>query len=152
MIIRSVQIKENFVRMQIKIKRLNEAFHMEATNEDGVSIYMDSSPDIGGQNLGHRPMQLILSGLGGCSTIDILDILKKQRQPVRDINVDVNATRYEDQVPSLFKTIHLTYTIYGPVDEKKVARAIELSMEKYCSVAKILEKTAKISYSYQLKP
>lgn len=138
--------------MQIKIKRLNDALHMEATNEDGVSVHMDGSPEIGGQNLGHRPMQLVLSALGGCSTIDILDILKKQRQPVKDIDIDVKATRYEDQVPSLFKTIHLTYTVYGPVDEKKVARAVELSMEKYCSVAKILEKTAEITYSYQLKP
>ena len=138
--------------MQIKIKRLNDAFHMEATNEDGISIHMDGSPDIGGQNLGFRPMQLMLSGLGGCSTIDILDILKKQRQEVQDINIDVSATRYEDQVPSLFKAIHIKYTVQGPVDEKKLIRAIELSLDKYCSVAKILEKTAEISYSYELNP
>jgi len=138
--------------MQIKIKRLNDAFHMEATNEEGVSIHMDGSPDIGGQDLGFRPMQLILSGLGGCSTIDILDILKKQRQEVRDIDIDVSATRYEDQVPSLFKAIHIKYIVQGPVDEKKLIRAIELSLDKYCSVAKILEKTAEISYSYELNP
>jgi len=138
--------------MQIKIKRLNDAFHMEATNAEGVSIHMDGSPDIGGQDLGFRPMQLILSGLGGCSTIDILDILKKQRQEVRDIDIDVSATRYEDQVPSLFKAIHIKYIVQGPVDEKKLIRAIELSLDKYCSVAKILEKTAEISYSYELNP
>lgn len=138
--------------MQIKIKRLNDAFHMEATNEDGVSIHMDSSPDVGGQNKGMRPMQLLLSGIGGCSTIDILDILKKQRQPVKDIDVNVKATRYEGETPSLFKTIHLEYILHGDLDESKVKRAIDLSIDKYCSVAKILEKTAEISYSFQLKP
>lgn len=138
--------------MQIKIKRLNDAFHMEATNEDSVSIHMDASPDIGGQNKGMRPMQLLLSGIGGCSTIDILDILKKQRQEVKDIEINVNATRYEGEIPSLFKTIHLEYILYGNLDENKVKRAIDLSLDKYCSVAKILEKTAEISYSFQIKP
>ena len=138
--------------MQINIKRLNDAFHMEATNEDGVSIHMDGSPDIGGQNKGFRPMQLLLSGIGGCSTIDILDILKKQRQEVKDIEIKVTATRYEGEVPSLFKTIHLEYVIHGTAEESKVKRAIDLSLDKYCSVAKILEKTAEISYSFEVKP
>ncbi|WKN30445.1 OsmC family protein [Porifericola rhodea] len=137
--------------MQIKIKRLNDAFHMEATNEDNVSIHMDSSPDVGGENKGMRPMQLLLSGLGGCSTIDILDILKKQRQKVKDIEVNVSATRYEGEVPSLFKTIHVEYTLYGDLDENKVKRAVDLSLDKYCSVAKILEKTAEITSSFQVK-
>ncbi|MFP4093822.1 MAG: OsmC family protein [Cyclobacteriaceae bacterium] len=138
--------------MQINIRRLNDAFHMEATNEDGVSVYMDSSPELGGQNKGMRPMQLLLAGIGGCSTIDILDILKKQRQEVRDIQVGVNAIRRENETPSLFKSIHMEYTIFGAVEESKVKRAIDLSLEKYCSVAKILEKTSDISYSFQVKP
>lgn len=138
--------------MQIKIKRLNEAYHMEATNEDHVRVHMDGSPDIGGQNLGFRPMQMVLAGLGGCSTIDILNILKKKRQEVRHIEVNVSATRHEDQVPSLFKTVHLEYTVYGAVEENGVEKAVELSLEKYCSVAKILEKSAEITYSFTVKP
>lgn len=138
--------------MQIKIKRLNKAYHMQATNEDGVSVDMDGSPDIGGQNLGFRPMQMVLAGLGGCSTIDIIGILKKKRQEVRDIEVNVSSTRYEGQVPSLFKTVHLEYIVHGPVEDSQMEKAVELSLQKYCSVAKILEKTAEISYSFVVKP
>jgi putative redox protein len=97
-------------------------------------------------------MQLLLAGIGGCSTIDILDILKKQRQEVKDIQVSVNATRRENETPSLFKKIHMEYTIHGEVEESKVKRAIDLSLEKYCSVAKILEKTSDISYSFRVNP
>ena len=125
---------------------------MEATNQEGNHIEMDGSPDIGGDNLGFRPMQLMLAGLGGCSTIDILDILKKQRQEVKDVTIDLDASRRENEVPSLFKSIHIRYTIYGKVDEPKVKRAIDLSLEKYCSVAKIIEKTASITYSFEVKP
>ena len=138
--------------MQIKIERLNDAYHMQATNEDNVTVEMDGSPDIGGENLGFRPMQMVLAGLGGCSTIDILGILKKKRQQVKDIKVNVKATRDENEVPSLFKTVHLEYTVYGPVEEKQLEKAVELSLEKYCSVAKILEKTADITYSFEVKP
>lgn len=138
--------------MQIKIKRCDDAFHMRATNEDGATVDMDGSPDIGGHNLGFRPMQMILAGLGGCSTIDVLSILNKKRQSVRDIEIEVNATRYEDQVPSLFKTVHLEYTVYGAVEEAQLEKAVELSINKYCSVVKILEKTAEITYSFKVKP
>ncbi len=137
--------------MEINIKRLNDAYHMEATNEDGSTISLDSSPDAGGMNLGFRPMQLLLAGVGGCSAIDIISILKKQKQPLEDIQVKVHADREEGKVPSLFKKIHITYTLKGKLDEHKVKRAVELSMDQYCSVAKILEKTAEISYSFEIK-
>ncbi len=137
--------------MQIKINRLNEAFHMQAVNEDGCTLSLDSSPDAGGQNLGMRPMQLLLAGIGGCSSIDVISILKKQKQPLEDIQITVDATRQQDKVPSLFEEIHITYTLKGNLDGNKVKRAIELSLEQYCSVAKILEKTAKISYSFEIK-
>ena len=124
---------------------------MQATNEDGVSISMDSSPDAGGQNLGFRPMQLMLAGIGGCSGIDVISILKKQKQPLEDIHITVNGERDPEKVPSLFEKIHILYTLKGKLDENKVKRAIELSVNQYCSVAKILEKTAEISYSFEIK-
>lgn len=136
--------------MEVKINRLNDAYHMQAINEDGCSISLDSSPDLGGMNLGFRPMQLMLAGIGGCSGIDIINILKKQKQPLEDIQITVNGEREKDKIPSLFEKIHILYTLKGKLDENKVKRAIELSLQQYCSVAKILEKTADISYSYKI--
>lgn len=136
--------------MEIKINRLNDAYYMQASNESGCSISIDSSPDAGGMNLGFRPMQLVLAGIGGCSGIDIISILKKQKQPLEDIQITVNGEREKDKIPSLFEKIHILYTLKGKLDEKKVKRAIELSLQQYCSVAKILEKTADISYSFKI--
>jgi len=138
--------------MQIKVRRLNNATHLEATNEEGQTLQMDGSPDIGGQGLGLRPMQVLLTSLGGCSAMDIISILKKQRQPLEDIQFTLDGIRDENAIPSLFKAIHITYQLYGNLDEEKVKRAIELSVEQYCSVAKTLEKTAKITYSYHIYP
>ena len=123
---------------------------MEAVNEDGVSVHMDGTPDIGGKNLGFRPMQMLLAAAGGCSTIDIIDILRKQRQDLNDIKVEVTGERVSKGNYTEFSTIHLHYTLSGDLNEKKVARAIELSLSKYCSVTKTLEKTAKISCSFDI--
>lgn len=136
--------------MQIKVRRLNNATHLEATNEEGLTLQMDGSPAIGGQDLGMRPMQVLLSSLAGCSAMDVISILKKQRQPLEDMQFTLDGIRDEEAVPSLFKDIHITYQLYGDLDEEKVRRAIELSLEQYCSVAKTLEKTAKITYSFHI--
>ncbi|HNH61954.1 MAG TPA: OsmC family protein, partial [Cyclobacteriaceae bacterium] len=79
--------------VKIELKRLNDAFHMEATNEQGSTLHMDASPDIGGSNKGMRPMQIVLAALGGCSVIDVISILKKQKQDLRDIQVTVTGDR-----------------------------------------------------------
>ncbi|MCB9185492.1 MAG: OsmC family protein [Flavobacteriales bacterium] len=139
--------------MKITLKRINDNFHMQAENESGNTIQMDGSPKIGGENLGARPMEVLLMSLAGCSSIDVISILKKMKQEITEYQVDVNAERFEDQVPSLFKTIHLNFLVSGPnVEAEKVERAIGLSMEKYCSVSKILEPTAEISWSITLNP
>ncbi len=136
--------------MQITIQRKNDAVHMEARNEDGNSISIDGAPTVGGENKGFRPMQLLAAGAGSCSTIDIISILKKQRQPLKDIRVEINANRQDGKVPSLFETIHLHYILSGDLDPVKVEKALELSLTKYCSVVKILEKTATITYTYEI--
>lgn len=132
--------------MKINIKRINENFHMEAKNEDGATIQMDSSPDIGGQNLGFRPMQLLLAAVGGCSSIDILLILKKQKQEVISFEVEVEGEKEKVEEHSIWKNIVLHFKMKGNVDYDKAERAIKLSLDKYCSVSKTLEPTAKITY------
>ena len=138
--------------MKIEINRSDGAYHMEVKNEDGAIIHTDASPSIGGQGKGFRPMQLLLAGIGTCSSIDIITILSKQRQQLYDIQVIVNGNRDEGEIPSLFKDIHVDFHFKGNLNKEKVARAVELSMEKYCSVAKILGKTANITYSYKINP
>lgn len=135
--------------MKIKIKQLNEDFHLEATNEDGNTIQMDSAPDFGGSGRGMRPMQLLLSALGGCSAIDVISILKKQNQHA-GLVVDVEGIREKTGDVSLFKEIFLHFRFTTGVDPLKAERAVKLSLEKYCSVAKTLEPTARISYKLSI--
>ena len=137
--------------MKITLKRLDDAYHLEAVNEDGRKIETDGSPEIGGGNKAMRPMQLMLAGAGSCSSIDIISILKKQKQNLKDLQVEVTAEREQGKIPSLFTDIHMHYTFYGDVAEEKAKRAIDLSIDKYCSVVKILEKTAKITTSFEIK-
>lgn len=136
--------------MKITLKRLDDDFHMEAVNEDGCTIETDGAPKIGGHNKGMRPMQLLLAAAGSCSSIDIIMILKKQKQLLKDIEVEVTAEREQDKVPSLYTDIHIHFKLTGEITEQKAKRAVELSIEKYCSVVKILEKTAKVSSSYEI--
>lgn len=136
--------------MKINIKRLNDNFHMEASNEDGNVLHMDGSPDIGGEGKGMRPMQLLLAAVGGCSAIDVILILKKQKQIIESFEVEVEGEREKIEDYSLFRDICLKFKIKGNVDLEKAERAVKLSMEKYCSVSKTLEPTAKISYKVTL--
>lgn len=136
--------------MKVNLKRINDACHLEAQNESGAVISIDGAPEIGGQNLGFRPMQLLLAGIGSCSSMDIISILQKQKQPLTGLEVEVNGEREKDKTPSLFETIHVHFRVTGNLDEEKVKRAIDLSMTKYCSVAKTLEKTARITYTFEV--
>ena len=114
----------------------NVAF--EAKSESGHSIIMDGAEAYGGQNRGPRPMELILMGLGGCASFDIVTILKKSRQEVTDVVCQLQAER-ADSVPAVFTKIHLHFVVIGrSVKEKQVAKAVELSAEKYCSASKML--------------
>lgn len=136
--------------IKIELSRLNDGFHMEAKNADGSTVHIDASPDIGGQNLGMRPMQLLLAAMGGCSAIDIISILKKQRQDLQDLKVTVTGEREKDVVPALYTDIHAHFRLFGDIDADKAGKAVSLSVEKYCSVAKTLEKTAKVTYSFEI--
>ncbi len=136
--------------MKIELRRLSGDYHLQAVNEDGNTVETDASPAIGGTGKGMRPMQMLLSALGACSSIDVILIMKKKRQELRDIKVSVTGEREEGAIPAAFKTIHVHYDLYGPLDVAKAERAIQLSMEKYCSVTRMVEKVATISWSYDL--
>jgi putative redox protein len=136
--------------MKIDINRLNDGFHLEAVNETGNTVQMDASPDIGGTGKGMRPMQLLLTALGACGTVDIISILKKQRQPLEDIKITVTGDREKDAVPAPFIAAHMHFRLFGKLDADKVQKAVSLSVEKYCSVAKTIEKTTKITYSFEI--
>ena len=123
--------------MQTRVQWLqNVAF--EAESESGHRVKMDGAAAYGGENLGPRPMELILMGLGGCASFDIVTILKKARQDIVDVACELKAER-ADAIPAVFTKIHLHFVIKGhAVKEKQVAKAVELSAEKYCSASKML--------------
>ncbi len=137
--------------MKITVQKLNDDMHMEAANEEGGKIRMDGNTRIGGLEGGLSPMQLLLAGIGGCSAIDVIDILGKQRQGLQDLQVVVDGDKQKADTYSEFKTIHLKFILEGDLDPKKVERALELSINKYCSVSKALEKGSEISYDYEIK-
>jgi putative redox protein len=138
---------------KIELNRLNDAFHFSAENENGNTVHLDASPDIGGTNQGMRPMQSLLAAMGGCSAIDIINILKKQRQDLKDMKITVTGEREKDAVPSLYVSVHAHFRFYGALDNDKVEKAIKLSLEKYCSVSRTLEKAgATITHSYEILP
>jgi putative redox protein len=136
--------------MTITINKLDEKQHFEASNETGGKIRLDGSNSIGDLEGGLSPMQLLLAGIGGCSAIDIIGILEKQRQNLEDLEILVDGDRQDVDTYSEYKTIHLQFNFKGDLDPKKVERAIDLSIDKYCSVSKALEKGSEISYSYEI--
>lgn len=115
-----------------------------ATNATGASLVIDGPADMGGENAGLRPMETLLSALAGCSAVDVIHIMKKQRQEMEKLEVEVDGER-ADAVPAVFTRIHLKFVGYGPIDPAKFGKAVELSMEKYCSVSKMLEPTVEIT-------
>ncbi|MCS6984052.1 MAG: OsmC family protein [Leptospiraceae bacterium] len=136
--------------MRVELTRIEEPFHFVAYNESGQEVHMDASPEMGGRNRGMRPMEMILAALAGCSSVDVVHILQKQRQRIESYRVIVDAERETGKEANLFRNIHIHFELKGDIEEEKLMRAISLSIEKYCSVAKILEKTSKISYSYKV--
>jgi putative redox protein len=136
--------------IKIELDRLNNGYHFRASNEQGNTVEMDASPDIGGENKGMRPMQMLLAAMGGCSAIDVISILKKQKQELKDIKVTVTGEREKDAIPSLYTEVHAHFKLFGNIDKDKANKAVSLSIEKYCSVAKTLEARAKVTYSVEI--
>jgi putative redox protein len=134
------------MKTTIELSRLDDNFCMEAVNDLGNKIVMDGSP---GDN-GMRPMQVLLAAMGGCSAVDVVTILKKQREPLKDIKITITGEREKDKVPALYTEVNAHFKLYGKIDIEKAEKAVALSVGKYCSVAKTLEKSATITYSVEV--
>jgi len=119
-------------------------------SESGHSVVMDGPPDSGGRNMGVRPMEMVLLGMGGCTAFDLVLILQRQRQQVVDCRVELDADRADD-VPKVFTRIHVHYVVTGKgLDDNKVARAVEMTAEKYCSVSIMLAQSVDITHDYEI--
>lgn len=129
--------------MKIQLKRLNNDYHFETVNERGNVIHLDNKSEANPQ--GASPMELLLMGIAGCSGIDIVMILRKQQLEMTNFQMEVEGMRVDGEIPNVFRKIHLKIYIDGDIPANKAKRAVDLSLEKYCSVAKMLEKTAEIS-------
>ena len=136
--------------MQARIKWVQDATFLGESGS-GHAVVMDGPPEHGGRNLGVRPMEMLLLGMGGCTAFDVVHILKKSRQPVTDCVADLQAERAAEE-PKVFTSIHVHFVVTGKgLDEKRVARAVDLSAEKYCSASIMLGKTAEITHDYDIR-
>ncbi len=135
--------------MKARIKWVEQVTFL-GESESGHAVVMDGAPENGGRNLGVRPMEMLLLGMGGCTSFDVIHILKKARQPVTDCVVEISAERAAD-IPKIFTRIHVHFIISGTgLQEKQVARAVELSATRYCSASLMLGKTAQITHDHEI--
>ena len=135
--------------MKARIKWL-EDLTLVGESGSGHAVVMDGPPELGGHNLGLRPMEMVLLGMGGCTVVDVLHILKKARQSVSDCVVELAGERAATD-PKVFTQIHVHFIVTGKaLSEAQVKRAVALSAEKYCSVSIMLGKTAEITHTYEI--
>lgn len=136
--------------METRLKWAGEAAFI-GFSSSGHSVVMDGPPEGGGRNLGPRPMEMLLLSMAACSTYDVVSILKKSREDLRDCEVLISAER-ADEHPRIFTAIHLHFIVTGKnIREKNVKRAIELSAEKYCSASIMLGAMAKITHDFEMR-
>lgn len=138
--------------MKVVLNRVNDEVHFEAQGSfSEVKVHIDGTPEVGGQDLGARPMELVLMALGSCSAIDLLHILKKQRQDVKDVSIVVQGRRRKEILPPVFTLIHIEFKLSGAIDKTKAERAAELAVKKYCSVHDMLAAGGvEITYAVEL--
>jgi putative redox protein len=130
--------------MNVSLERINEDYLFEVTNSHGMSIHLDNKSKTTGEVQGVSPMELLLMGIAGCSSIDIVAILDKQKINPKVLKMDVKGHRNQNEIPALFYQIDINIYLEGDFSAEKAKRAAQLSFDKYCSVSKTLEPTAKI--------
>ncbi len=136
--------------MKGRIKWVQDAMFV-AESGSGHSVVLDGPPDAGGRDLGIRPMEMLLLGMGGCTAFDVVHILRKARQPVTDCVAELQAERAETD-PKVFTHIHVHFIVTGKgLKEAQVKRAVELSAEKYCSASIMLSKAVEIKHDYEIR-
>ncbi|MDZ7680280.1 MAG: OsmC family protein [Fodinibius sp.] len=137
--------------MEVELRRINNAVHFEGKNPDGNIVNIDGASAVGGEGNGMRPMQLMLVSVASCSAIDVVEILKKQRQPLKDINISVRGERSDNAGPTPFESIDIHFTLTGELTQSKVARAVKLAVEDYCSAKATLSDSVDVSHSFEIK-
>ena len=140
--------------MKVELVRVDDAFHFQAQGASAIPVSIDAAEAVGGHNAGSRPMELLLMGLGGCTAIDVILVLKKQRLQVDDFRISVTGERekIEGTEMSPFRRINVHFQIKGNVPLEKAQRAIQLSMEKYCSATAQLSPSAEITHTVTVEP
>ncbi len=137
--------------MHVRVKWI-EGVSFVGESETGHAVVLDGAPENGGRNIGMRPMEMLLIGMGGCTSFDVVTILKKARQPIVDCVAEIEAER-ADEIPKVFTKIHVHFVITGDnLNEIQVERAVKLSAEKYCSASIMLSKSVVITHDYEIKP
>ena len=136
--------------MNINLVRKSGKFNFEAENESGFTVELDAKVAIGGEGKGFRPMEMLLIGLGGCSGIDMVNVLTKQKEPLDDVKIAINATRKDAEMPPIFDIIDIHFDLFGDLSTAKVERALSMTFDKYCSVSNILGRSAKINFTYKI--
>lgn len=137
--------------MKATVKWVDNAMFLGESGS-GHSVVMDGPESAGGRNMGIRPMEMLLIGMGGCASFDVLSILKKSRQQVVDCRAELSAERRQDEIPAIFTAIHVKFIVTGKnLKEKQVKRAVELSAEKYCSASIMMEAAGvNVTHSYEI--
>lgn len=137
--------------MTTTVKWQGKGMAFDATASTGHQVRMDAAPEVGGENTGPRPMEMVLMGLGGCTGIDVVMMLQKMGQAIQDVQIEVASQRAEE-VPKVFTKIHVHFIVIGhDLNEKKVKRAVDLSADKYCSVSKMLEASVQMSHGFEIR-
>lgn len=135
--------------MKVSIKWI-DGVSFVGESETGHAVVLDGAPENGGRNIGMRPMEMLLIGMGGCTSFDVVTILKKSRQPISDCVAHITATR-ADEVPKVFTKIHVHFVVTGDhLNESQVERAVKLSAEKYCSASIMLGKVCEITHDFEI--
>lgn len=136
--------------MKVRVKWVENVCFV-GESETGHAVVLDGAPENGGRNIGMRPMEMLLIGMGSCTSFDVVTILKKARQPIVDCVAEIDATR-ADEIPKVFTKIHVHFVVTGNnLSETQVERAVKLSAEKYCSASIMLSKSVEITHDFEIK-
>ena len=135
--------------MKINIKRIDNAYKLEATNERGNTIHTDGGPAIGGSNSAFRPMEMLLVSLAGCTAIDVISIMKKQKQTIDDFQMEIEGEKVNG-IPSPFKKVDVHFILKGQIKESRLEKAMQLTKDKYCSVLHTLRKDLDVNFRFTL--
>lgn len=136
--------------MKVRVKWV-EGVCFVGESGTGHAVVLDGAPENGGRNIGMRPMEMLLIGMGGCTSFDVVTILKKARQPIVDCVAEIDATR-ADEIPKVFTKIHVHFVVTGNnLNATQVERAVKLSAEKYCSALIMLSKSVEITHDFEIR-